>query len=69
MARVQVGIIARRAADGSFLPALPIYREIESIQEPQSTDIFPDALLQLFADKFKEYKTAQSRQKRKESTS
>lgn len=29
MARVQVGIIAKRDAAGNFLPAKPIFREVE----------------------------------------
>lgn len=65
MARIQVGIVAYRAADGAFLSARPICREVNTVQDAQNEDIFTDALLQLFADKFKEYKKAQ---KRKEDT-
>ncbi len=58
MALVMVGTIALRSPDGNFLPAKPIYREIE---EPKETsEYLPfDELAEIFADKFKTYKAAQ----------
>ena len=57
MAMVQVGIIALRAPDGSFLPATPIYKDLpvnergRTEQEEKATT----EISRLLARKFKEY--------------
>ena len=57
MALVQVGIIALRAPDGTFLPATPIYRDLpvnergRTEQEEKATQ----EISKIFAQKFKEY--------------
>lgn len=38
MAYKQVGIIAARAPNGDFLPAVPIYREVGPVNERGATD-------------------------------
>lgn len=57
MAMVQVGIVALRAPDGSFLPATPIYKDLpvnergRTGQEEKATA----EISKLLAGKFKEY--------------
>ena len=57
MAMVQVGIIALRAPDGSFLPATPIYKDLpvnergRTEQEEKATT----EISKLLAGTFKEY--------------
>lgn len=60
MALVPVGIMAMRLPDGNFLPAVPIYREIElSQKEAEKSEYLPlDELAEIFADKFKKHKEA-----------
>ena len=53
--KVQAGIIAKRDAAGNFLPAKPIYREVEEAeiskttgmtkQEDQCCDLFANAMV------------------------
>lgn len=68
MALVQVGTMALRSPSGEFLPSEPIYREIAEDQESQSEYLPLDELAEVFADKFKAYKAAKSRRKKKENT-
>lgn len=57
MALVQVGIIALRSPDGSFLPATPIYKDLpvnergRTAQEEKATE----EISRMLAQKFKEY--------------
>ena len=57
MAMVQVGIVAIRAPDGSFLPATPIYKDLpvnergRTEQEEKATS----EISKLLAGKFKAY--------------
>ena len=56
--KVKVGIVAYRRPDGSFLPAQPIYREFPGVKD--ETELWPmDALIKIFADKYKKDKMAQ----------
>ena len=57
MAMVQVGIVALRAPDGSFLPAAPIYKELP-VNERGRTEQEEKATTEIskrLAGKFKEY--------------
>lgn len=57
MAMVQVGIIALRAPDGSFLPATPIYKDLP-VNERGRTEQEEKATTEIskrLAGKFKEY--------------
>lgn len=54
MAKVMIGCIGYRGEDGDFLPAKPIYREIPGIETDEESNYLPmDALIALFADKYK----------------
>lgn len=55
MAKVMVGVIARRREDGTFLPAQPIYREIPEFPE-DSYEHYPfKELEEYFAKKYTEF--------------
>lgn len=59
MAYKQVGIIAARAPNGDFLPAVPIYREVGPVNERGATDEeerAADWAARLAAEKIKAYK-------------
>lgn len=36
--KMKVGIMARRSIDGSFLPAVPIYREVAGTANPKAME-------------------------------
>lgn len=57
MAQVMVGLVARRAADGTFLPAAPIYREaaVNERGRTRQEEENLSELSKLLAAKFKEY--------------
>ena len=54
MAKVMIGCIGFRGEDGEFMPAKPIYRDIPGIETDEESNYLPmDALIALFADKYK----------------
>ena len=56
MARVIVGVVARRLENGSFLPSEPIYKDVQKPKNEEKSYIPLDDLAAIFADKFKSYK-------------
>lgn len=56
----QVGTIALRSKDGSFLPSSPIYRETGK-EEPVLPEKTSQELIDLFYEKFAQHKAAQER--------
>lgn len=62
MAMRQVGIVAARAPDGSFLPAVPIYKEVGEVAqngmtetEQKACDSLVEDLLETFAAAAREH--------------
>ena len=70
---IQIGTMALRAPDGSFLPSQPIYREVTVPDEEENTDK-PDVgefddfdlymISEMFYKKYKAFKKAQEAQKK-----
>lgn len=59
MPLVQVGIMALRSPTGEFMPATPIYKEVERVTAdglaPQEDKTITD-ITKLLAEKFRQYK-------------
>ena len=59
MARIQVGIVAMRTPDGDFMPARPIFRDIESGKISAGIDGTEDrvigGLAKAFAGEYQRY--------------
>ncbi len=72
---IQIGTMALRAPDGSFLPSQPIYREVTVPDEEEVTDKPPygefddfdlNMLAEVFYRKYKAFKKAKEAQERAE---
>lgn len=73
MAMIEIGVLALRSPDGSFLPAQPIYREVpdelltvypdvkegEPLQEPFICE-FQDKVGKIFEEQIKEIRRAKA---------
>jgi hypothetical protein len=61
---VQIGFTATRAPDGSFLESVPIYAKVSKVTDEglaSAEDKAIDDIAQIFAEKFKQYKSAEAK--------
>lgn len=61
---IQIGTMALRAPDGSFLPSRPIYRKAKRKTEkhPDVNTIDLDDVAEIFYEKYKAFKKAQKKE-------